>query len=206
MTQRARKTSSRDLIAALQVGDLQAISRALELGADPNTIDDRGWPMLFLALDQKSPSVVKILLDHGADPQALFQGVSAPLLATLRSDLSSLNLLIARGSNVNLPDPEGDVPLKAAAAKGDLAMAKALLDAGADIEYQGGLDDCSVLGSAIAAGNTKMIELLLDRGADPDRRDLMHQLPVDRLGDNTDPEYRASISQLLYRYSLKRRE
>ena len=204
MNHKTPRTSSLELLAAVNAGDPEAVSRALASGADPNAIDDRGWPILFLALDNRSSAIVEVLLDHRADPLALFQGVSTPLIATLRGDSRSLSLLVARGADVNRPDPEGDVPLKVAAAKGDLAMARALLDAGADIEYAGGPDEQSVLGSAVARGQTEMVKLLLDWGADPIRPDVMHQLPVDRLGDEIDPDRRQAITELLNRYSCGR--
>jgi ankyrin repeat protein len=200
---RNQKTLSLELASAVEAGDLQGAARALESGASPDARDDRDWPMLFLALDRKDPEMLALLLDRGADPHILFEGVSAPLIAALREDLPSLKLLVAHGADVNRPDPEGDVPLKVAVSRGDLAMANELFDAGADIEYSGGLDDCSILGSAVASGHMKMIELLLERGADPDRRDRMHQLPIDRLDGDIDPERRQLITQLLDRFARK---
>ena len=61
-----------------------------------------------------------------------------------------------------------DTPLRRAAATGDLATIKALLDAGADIDAPGAFG-ITPLASAARGGRVDAIELLLSRGADAHR-------------------------------------
>ena len=197
MNQDQPVSPSSELNAAIEAEEPETVRGLLQRGADPDGRNPEGWPFLLLAVDQASADIVDTLLEYGADPRAAAEGITAVLMATLRQDHRSISSLIRRGADVNRPDPEGLVPLKAAATAGDLRAARLLLDADANIEYAGGLDDMSVLGAAVSGGHVDMVRLLLDRGADPRARDVMHQLPVDQLPADLDPPLAEAIRQLL---------
>ncbi len=56
------------LCDAVNGGDIQTIRRLLLLGAPPNAVDKLGRSALFLAADRQDPEAVKALLGAGADP------------------------------------------------------------------------------------------------------------------------------------------
>lgn len=77
--------------------------------------------------------IVRLLLDHGADPDARDESGQTPLLlAVKRRHREIVGLLLEHGANVNAEDDCGRRPLLLAAENGDVAVAKLLLEAGAD--------------------------------------------------------------------------
>lgn len=73
---------------------------------------------------------------------------------------------IAAGTDINAKDPfGGSSPLITAAVFGKAAMAKALINAGADLNFQNN-DGSTALISAAFFGRPEIVQLLLDAGAD----------------------------------------
>ena len=99
-----------------------------------------GWPPLHLAAFFGHRETVEALLDASADVRAVARNSEANLAinaaaagprADRRPDI--VRLLIARGSPVDgRGSPAGHTPLHEAAFNGDLALARLLLDSGAD--------------------------------------------------------------------------
>lgn len=57
------------LCAAAEQGREKEVQRLLESGAPADSTDAAGYPALYLACRAGQPAVVKLLLEHGADPQ-----------------------------------------------------------------------------------------------------------------------------------------
>jgi ankyrin repeat protein len=102
------------------------------------------------------------------------------------NDVSTFSTELAAGHDIDAPGPEDMTPLHIAAHRGNVEFAKALLDAGVDI------DPINVWGNtplwvAVMERRRKspdgaMIRLLLARGADP-RRSEGHISPLDLVQD-----------------------
>ncbi len=98
----------------------------------------------------------------------------APLhLAVMANRSEMVDLLLARGADVNAGDRRGQTPLHKAAAFNRLAFAEALMDRGADplafgIKY--GLIRVAPIHLAAEAGFSEMCRLFLDRGVDVNLR------------------------------------
>jgi ankyrin repeat protein len=91
-------------------------------------------------------------------------------VAVETGDLQAARTAIAQGASVNHRDWTGATPLHTAAWRGDLAMARLLIDAGARINV---LDDRSgetPLHSAARGAEPAMLVFLLEAGADPRAR------------------------------------
>ena len=58
------------LLAAAGSGNAAAITAALAEGADVNARNDRGTTALYIACERGNAETAKLLLDHGADPDA----------------------------------------------------------------------------------------------------------------------------------------
>ena len=99
--------------------------------------------------------MVKLLLDHGADPN-----LHGPLM-TARWHEGIVKLLLERGAN---PNTEGAI--WKVAEEGRIRVVKLLLDAGADMTIIGAWD-LTVLQAAASKGREDVVKLLIDRGADP---------------------------------------
>jgi ankyrin repeat protein len=123
-----------ELAMAGQVERLRAL-----LEADPQAVGrltPDGWTPLHGAVFFAQPAAVRLLLDHGADVNAVSTNSSAnrPLHAALagRLDRDVVALLLQRGADVNARQHGGYVALHEAAMNGNGEMAALLLKHGAD--------------------------------------------------------------------------
>ena len=143
------------LMAASRSGNPDASAQLLDKGANVNARGPRGQTALMWAVSEQHPEVVKVLLAHGADLHAK-SDVWRDMMAVPPHGKPEYNRLIPHG---------GDTALMFAARVGDLASAKLLLGAGANVNDA---DAWGVSAMVLAAhsGFTEMVEFLLDKGAD----------------------------------------
>ena len=90
----------------------------LRHGADPNGIYDDGETELDHAAQLGVTPVAAVLLDHGAKVNARNAGGTALGWAVQNGWPETVDLLIARGADVNLPGEDGEKPLKVAYERG----------------------------------------------------------------------------------------
>ena len=64
------RSSARELLAAAQSGDAFTVAGLCEFGADANTKDDRGQPIIRLAARRGHAAVVSELAQAGAELEA----------------------------------------------------------------------------------------------------------------------------------------
>jgi len=95
--------------------------------------DRRGETPLMHAARAGQRSTVRLLLDCGADPNALCERRGTALMrAAELGDAALVSILIRAGANVSARDAEGATALHLAAGSGDFETVCALIDAGAD--------------------------------------------------------------------------
>lgn len=129
---------------------------------------------LQVAVEQEQIWLVKMLLEAGAD----IQDDQALLLAVHCGSMSLVELLLSKGANPNkwlAPTKKMLTPLQLASSMGFLAIAKMLIDSGADINAPGKVVDdpscdeyaleLTALTVAALAGRLEILHLLLSRGA-----------------------------------------
>ena len=173
------------LVLAIINAHYQVAALLLDKGADPNVADTRGMAALYASIDMHtlpwlfgspeprnhdrldSLDLVKMLLDHGADPNA---PLTAPALQRLHTP----------------GDPvlgEGATPFMRAAKSGDVTVMRLLLDKGADprrvqknhttaliiasgLGWQDGGNNLNTRDKGTQADAIEAIKLCLDRGLD----------------------------------------
>lgn len=111
---------------------------------------------------------MRALLDAGADPNARNHAGATALMWAV-SDAAKTELLLARGAEADAKSDDGRTPLMIASAlQGSSAVAKLLLDKGANPSVSGpGLLGVSTpLTEAAASGNEGVFRLLVERGTD----------------------------------------
>ena len=95
-----------------------------------------GSPDLLVAIRNGDHVQVQKLLGTGADVNTVDNdGTTALMHSVLESDVKMMNLLIGHGANVNAKNALASTALMYAAT--NLAKARVLLDAGADVKARG---------------------------------------------------------------------
>ncbi|RNJ56637.1 hypothetical protein D7B24_007001 [Verticillium nonalfalfae] len=165
--QREKPTSDEDLDALSGNSDMADDRLVLEPAQMVNIMNThygRGNAPIHLAAHHNNLELFELLLDHGADMNAIqADGITALHTIVQLNYLDLAKSLLRRGVNA-----DGGTVHKAihyAVMEGRTEMVKLLLDSGVGIESTDALGN-TALGWAAKNGNTDLIRLLLDRGAD----------------------------------------
>ena len=158
------------LMTAARAGNADAVGRLLAAGADVDAATREGaygaQTALMWAVAQKHPAVVEVLLAHGADVNAR----STTFTETVKTISTYANYglqCVPRDECYITEVPSGGfTPLLFAARVGDLASARLLVAAGADVN-EAAPDGAGALALAALSGHGAVGALLLDHGADP---------------------------------------
>ena len=124
------------ILQLVRAGDLAGLKA--ELAADPasaNLDAPASMTPLGFALGLKNVEVVRVLLEGGADPNKPFsQARTHPLQAAAAHSLDeAVDLLLARGADVNGKDVDGETALHEAARNGLVDVASRLAGKAADV-------------------------------------------------------------------------
>ncbi len=153
-------------------GYIKEVEGLLKIGADPNSKDTYGKPILVEAVEQGHADVVSLLLKAGADPNSK-DTYGKPILveAVEQGHADVVSLLLKAGADPNSKDTYGTPALVRASDNGQTEIVSLLLKAKADpnnIEDQYGYTG---LWLASSEGQTEIVSLLLKAGADPNSKD-----------------------------------
>jgi ankyrin repeat protein len=181
------------LMTASRTGKLDAVKLLVDRGAPVNAAEGtRGQTALMWAVVENHPDVVQLLLKSGADINARTK-VVVPDGTTGKPEQTSGDIG-AHGPGLYrsraVPTPSGAMtPLLYAARDGNLAMAKMLVEAGADVN----LPAANGTGPAVTAIINNHIELalfLLDKGAEVNAADDFYKrTPLYAAVERRNPDY-----------------
>lgn len=157
-------------LAAAQ-GDVGPLRSLLGAGGHPETPGVfQGTRPLHAAAALGATACVALLLEHGAEVDALDDTGASPLLAAARQHgpdvTGAISLLVEHGADPRRRLPDGATALHLAARAGRTGVVRALLRAGADAtaaDHRG----FTPLHSAAELGIVPLVAVLLDHGADP---------------------------------------
>ncbi len=170
------------LLASAGNASTDVVSLLIDKGANVNGADTTGVTPLIAAAGTGNTPVAKLLLERGADPNAVAKdaGVATALMgAATNSDEELTRLLLARKPDVSAVSESGQgrvkngevtfghvTALHLAAAGHSPEVVKMLLDAGAPIDALD-MRGMTPLMFAIAADgpDARIVQLLVDRGA-----------------------------------------
>ena len=145
------------LMTAARVGAADVARQLLEAGADTAAAAGRGQTALMWAVAQRHPAVVEALLSHGAAVDARSDVWTEVVKTTPEPWNPEYVAEIPQG---------GYTPLLFAARVGDLASARLLVDAGADVNDQPPYGTSATV-IASHSGHRDVAAFLLEHGADP---------------------------------------
>lgn len=169
------------LIQAARRGDVEEVRRLLDTGVPASTATAVGFTALHAAVDHGHTSVVRLLLERGADPDAVTVVYDAmrreepeakPITTALYRAVSARNeelveILLASGASTR--GAYGGFALFQAVADGSATLVERLCRRGADPDVRN-WDGETPLAHAAARGDLAMAERLLECHADVNRR------------------------------------
>ncbi|KAL8999176.1 MAG: hypothetical protein Q9169_001955 [Polycauliona sp. 2 TL-2023] len=145
------------LFLAVRGGHNAAAEFLLQHGADATTRDKKGYTPMHTVFDleynvRDQKSLIKLLMDHGADPNIPNDFGETPLfLAVSDGHIAAAEFLLQHGANVNARDKDGSTPIHA-------------------VKYSNVDVD--------AEDQESLIRLLIDYGADPNIPDEIGETPL----------------------------
>ena len=155
------------LMVAAQRGDVDSVALLLEKGADPNAVSKNGAGALARAVVADTIETATMLLDAGANPSGT--GLTAPpntaplWVAVAMKRPALVTLLVERGAQINIGNSATDTLFGIAVSGGDAAIARMLLEAGAD-PSRPALANLPLLAVAMRFSNPPMAALLEEYG------------------------------------------
>ena len=166
-----------DFVRAILQDNDGFMRRILEDGFDPNTKTEKGVPGLYLALDEDSMKVARLLLASRRTKaeQRNAKGESVLMMAAYKGDLDIARELIDKGADVN---KTGWTPLHYAATKGHLKMMELLLEHYAFIDAQAPNGNTPLMMAAFYS-TPEAVKLLIEAGADPNMRNSASKTALD---------------------------
>lgn len=134
LTEHGYAPSPAGLANAINNKDEDSVQNFLVTGVSPNACDARGVPPLHAAIRVGAWDSVALLLEHGADCNAIAtdRGSTPVAEAVGAGNHELLETLITRGADIRTPSGAGQSPLMIAIGRKDEAGALALLKAGAE--------------------------------------------------------------------------
>lgn len=220
------------LLLAIINGHYDTAAFLIDRKADPNAADSMGRAPLFAAIDMhdlygsnrpapkdtnklQALDIVKMLLDHGADPNAklaklippravldfpdmmMGDGATPFLRAAKSADIPLMQLLLAKGADPKVVTKAGVTALMVAAGMGHsntvrggeqpMEAMQICLDKGVDINAATDKTLNTALHAAAGRGTDDIVQFLLAHGANPNLKDNKGRTPLDvALGKDAD--------------------
>lgn len=186
-----------------------AVSFLLDIGVHVNEKSEDGWTALLKAMHRGRISVVRTLLDGGADvnvacdcPGFLGGGWTALMVAAREGHTEIVRALLEKGADVNHKNNKGETALMQAASRGRTEIVGVLLDKGADVNAQGVIKRRSalmmaVLGMAGSRISNDVVRVLLEYGADINMKDVDGKTAIELAEEELEGKRRAEIIRLL---------
>lgn len=175
----------RKLLAAAEKGSTDLVKDLLSSGAQVDATNEDGWTPLHFAAFYDHTDIVRLLLDRGADANAVTsKDRRTPLhCAAVRGNEDTVMQLLDAGADPNAGNINGYTPLHNAALNGHTVTAGLLLDGGADANARDE-DEDTPLHNAARGNRLMTAELLLQRGAEVDLEGLDGWTPLSHAAYN----------------------
>jgi ankyrin repeat protein len=153
---------------AARRGDLDAVRRLVETGADVNTPHGDGMTALHWAAENGDVEIVEVLIYAGAHLEAVTRnGGYTPLhLASAVGRLETMEALLQAGADVSRGTTTGVTALHYAGASGSATAVDLLLEYGAEVGARESVWGQTPLVFASAAGRLETVRALIDGGSD----------------------------------------
>ncbi|KAJ3020312.1 hypothetical protein HKX48_001022 [Thoreauomyces humboldtii] len=202
----------RELIRAVTANELDTVRELLTTQSDSlnaahlNALSPAtGFAPLHYAAARGFLDVFKLLVARGANTSlADREGETSLIKAAERGHTEMLREIVANASvDVNHRDRDGWSALHNCTSKGHLFAARALIEAGANVDAQSRTGHTPLMGAS-AKGFVDLVELLLEKGADPLIRTKFEDTAYDLAAQGEEP-YICELLQVAEQKVLERR-
>ncbi|HEV2702404.1 MAG TPA: ankyrin repeat domain-containing protein [Steroidobacteraceae bacterium] len=150
----------------VQAGNDPAALKMITAGTDVNLPQGDGATALDWATYRLDVGLVKLLLKHGANPNAMNSFGSSPLSEAVKAaNFELVRMLLDAGAHADQPNADGQTPLMLAAHVGAVRIAGLLLRHGANVNAREQWRGQSALMWAAAQDYPQMVRLLVQHGA-----------------------------------------
>ncbi len=151
---------------AVQEGFNTTIGQKLRRGADPDALDEAGYPPVYYAAGQGDLKTVQALHEFGADlGKPTRQGETALYCASQNGHAGVAAYLLSKGVPVDPLTVHNETPLLIASREGHLEIVAGLLHAGTNVNQQDNRG-WSALMVALREGHNDVVNLLLNHNVD----------------------------------------
>ncbi|XP_026423493.1 uncharacterized protein LOC113319453 [Papaver somniferum] len=150
---------------AFAEGRLAAVEYLLEMGANPEILDDSNTSPLHYVTMSGHKHFIPLLLSKGINVDVINNFGSPLQYAATAGDHDAVKVLMDHGANPNLVFHDTFSPLLASIGSLSWRCMEQLLKAGAD--PNGGPEGIKALPLAAQVGEAQIIKLLVEAGADP---------------------------------------
>ncbi len=172
------------LFAAVANGDFAQVEQLVKDGVDLESRDSAGRTPLLIAAHFSHDDVARILLDAGADANALeHQRYDLITIAAVNNDVDMIRLGLEYGADpATITSPYDGTALIAACHLGHVETVRTLIAAGAPLDHVNSLHWTALI-EAVVLGDggkrhTEVLKMLLDAGADTSLADRAGNTPL----------------------------
>ncbi|XP_019622303.1 PREDICTED: ankyrin repeat domain-containing protein 50-like [Branchiostoma belcheri] len=168
-------------------GDEDKVKTLLQAGVQVNTENSEGETPLWDAMRGGHSSIVKLLLQKGADPGAgantdsanteSGMGKSVLQLAAQSGNAEMVSILTEADADLNRTNSRGTTALFLAAEQGHAETMRTLIQAGADLN-KADKEGTTPLSVAAEKGHAEVVSILVQAGADLNKVDDMGMTPL----------------------------
>ena len=159
-----------ELMKASRDGNLEAVQRALDNGAEVDFQNKKGKTALMLAASNGHTATVKLLIDHGADINLQdYFGTTAIIVAATAGHTETAQFLAQKGADPTYKDSSGGSALSNAVFFGHDETIKALLGFSKNLAKA---DAEEIMLVACGLGHIDTVKQLLEFGVSADARGL----------------------------------
>ncbi|WP_455212132.1 ankyrin repeat domain-containing protein [Kaarinaea lacus] len=165
-----------ELMKAARDGNIEAVKRAIDGGAEVNYRTEKGKTALMVAASNGHTDTVKLLLDHGAqiDQQDNF-GTTAIIVAATAAKTQTAEFLAQQGADPTRKDSSGGSALSNASFFGHTDTVKALLKYADNLPQQ---DAEELMMIASGLGHADLVDALLTHGVSPNARGIKQRTAI----------------------------
>jgi uncharacterized protein len=160
------------LLVAAATGDVESLIGALDAGAQLEVRDHHDRTALLLAATFDHVEVARVLVDRGADPNALDDRHDTPWLVTgVTGSVAMLEVLLPAAPDMTIRNRYGGVSVIPASERGHVEYVRRVVTTGIDVDHVNDLHWTALLEAVILGDGSEVyaeiVSILLAAGADP---------------------------------------